>query len=128
MKNAADSARKERRQRFGDRVLLSWAEIADFAGRTVRTVQRWEEFYDFPVHRDGNGVHALPLEIDGWMAQPLSFRSPLDIHVNRRWNRDLRLDAREAAVRSRALRKQAQNERAVVQRWHKRDRVNWRSI
>ena len=118
----ARSRRNEGRkpQRHGDRVLRSWTEIADFVSRTVRTVQRWEEFYDFPIHRDEDGVHALPQEIDEWMAHPLSFRSDLDLKANRRWNRDLHLDAKEAITRSQELRKQAQNERAVVQRWHQR--------
>ena len=120
MRDAENSGRKERRRRYGDRVLTSWSEIAEFVSRSIRTVQRWEEFYDFPVHHDGSGLHALPREIDEWMARPLSFRTELDLNANRRWNRDLRLDAREAVARSRVLRKQAQIERAGVQHWHKR--------
>lgn len=122
MKPDGNSRRNARRKQlpYGDRVLCSWPEIADFVGRTVRTVQRWEDFYHFPIRRNSDGVHALPHEIDEWMAQPLSFRSDLDLKANRRWNRDLRLDAKEAVTRSQELRKQARTERAVVQRWHKR--------
>jgi hypothetical protein len=120
MRSDARSRRNARRNRYGDRLLSTWNEIADFAGRSVRTVQRWEEFYHFPVHRDEHGVHAHPQEVDEWMAQPLIFRSPVDLDANRRWNRDVRTDAKEAVDRSRELRKQAQSERAAAQHWHKR--------
>ena len=112
--------RNARRSESGDRVLSTWSEIAEFVSRSVRTVQRWEEFYHFPIHRDENGVHALPNEIDEWMRQPLIFRSPLDLDANQRWNRDVRTDAEAAVSRSQELRKQAQSERAAVERWHRR--------
>lgn len=120
MKPDAASVRRENRQRYADRVLTSWSEIADFAGRSVRTVQRWEEFYDLPVHRNEKGLFAYPAEIDEWMQRPLSFRTDLDLNANRRWNRDIRMDAQDALVRSRELRKQAQSERAQAQRLRKR--------
>ena len=115
-----ESARNVGHERHGDRLLTSWREIADFVGRSERTVRRWVEFYDFPIHRNDRGVHAKSREIDEWMATPLSFRSDLDLTANRRWNADLRMDAKEAVARSRDLRKQAQSERAVVQRWHRK--------
>jgi hypothetical protein len=118
MNNAADTSRKERRR--AERALRLWPEIARYAGRSVRSVQRWEEFYHFPVRRDEHGVFAHPREIDEWMARPLSFRTELDLQANRRWNTDLRKDAEEAMLRSRVLRKQAQHERQGAQRWHKR--------
>ena len=120
MRFDARSKRNARRTRYGDRVLSSWTEIADFVGRSIRTVQRWDDFYHFPVHRNQTGLYAVPHEIDEWMASPLSFRSDLDLSANRRWNRDVRLDAQEAVTRSRELRKQAQRERAAAQHWHKR--------
>ena len=52
-------------------VLNSWKEIANYIGRGVRTVQRWEQLYDFPVHRpsghDRSSVFALSEEIDHWL-------------------------------------------------------------
>jgi hypothetical protein len=52
-------------------VLNSWKEIAEYVGRGVRTLQRWEQFYSFPVHRPaGNhksAVFAVPTEVDEWL-------------------------------------------------------------
>src|SRR5438270_2940677 len=52
-------------------VLNSWKEIAGYVGRGVRTLQRWEQFYGFPVHRPaGNhksAVFAVPAEVDEWL-------------------------------------------------------------
>lgn len=52
-------------------VLRSWKEIAYYLGTCVRTVQRWEGVYDFPVRRlqrtKGAAVFAMRTEIDSWM-------------------------------------------------------------
>lgn len=54
------------------RVLHSWKEIATYTGRGVRTVQRYELQYGFPVRRPAGGprsaVLALCGEIDEWLA------------------------------------------------------------
>lgn len=54
------------------RVLHSWKEIATYTGRGVRTVQRYELQYGFPVRRPAGGprsaVLALSSEIDQWLA------------------------------------------------------------
>jgi hypothetical protein len=51
--------------------LHGWKEIARFTGRGVRTVQRWERIYGFPVHRPAarsrSAVFALAPEIEQWM-------------------------------------------------------------
>lgn len=51
-------------------VLQSWKEIAQYAGRGVRTVQRWEAF-GLPVRRpsghDRSAVLALKSEVDAWL-------------------------------------------------------------
>lgn len=51
--------------------LVSWKEIARYVGKGVRTVQRWEHCWDFPVRRPGNRskgtVLAFTDEIDSWM-------------------------------------------------------------
>lgn len=57
----------------GDREFLnSWKEIADYMGRGVRTVQRWERDMQLPVRRprgkQRSAVVALKHEIDAWMA------------------------------------------------------------
>jgi hypothetical protein len=51
--------------------LDSWKEIAAHLGRTVRTVQRWEQELSLPVHRVAGRkrdmVYALAHELDEWM-------------------------------------------------------------
>jgi cell division protein FtsB len=52
-------------------VLTSWKEISDYVGKGVRTVQRWESEFGFPVRRAKPGrksvVLAIPAEIDAWI-------------------------------------------------------------
>ena len=52
-------------------VLTGWKEIAQYVRCGVRTVQRWEDEFGFPVHRASNGAHhtvlALPSEINVWV-------------------------------------------------------------
>ena len=54
----------------GKLLLNSWKEIAEFVGRTERTVQRWEKLYGLPVHRpagrERSAVIALASEIEAW--------------------------------------------------------------
>ena len=58
--------------RSQDGVLNSWKEIAAFVGRGVRTVQRWEREFGFPVHRVGDGrgsvVFAFRGELQDWLS------------------------------------------------------------
>ena len=50
-----------------DGALHSWREIADYVGKSVRTVQRWESLLGFPVHKNGNSeVVAYRHELDAW--------------------------------------------------------------
>ena len=57
----------------GKLLLNSWKEIAEFVGRTERTVQRWEKLYGLPVHRpagrERSAVIALVSEIEAWSAR-----------------------------------------------------------
>jgi hypothetical protein len=52
-------------------VLNSWKEIADYMGRGVRTIQRYERDLGLPVHRPAgksrSAVIAFADEIDQWM-------------------------------------------------------------
>jgi hypothetical protein len=52
--------------------LSSWKEIAEYLDRGVRTVQRWEQDLDLPVHLIGKGkrspVYATTSELNFWMA------------------------------------------------------------
>lgn len=51
-------------------VLGSWKEIAQFLGKGVRTVQRWEHELELPVHRPSTAkkgvVIAFPQELENW--------------------------------------------------------------
>ena len=50
--------------------LDSWKEIAAYFGRSERTVRRWEENEELPVHRlqheKRGSVYAYASELDGW--------------------------------------------------------------
>jgi predicted DNA-binding transcriptional regulator AlpA len=56
---------------FGPAVLRSWKEIAHYTGACVKTLQRWERAYNFPVrrveHKKGSVVFALKAEVDAWL-------------------------------------------------------------
>jgi hypothetical protein len=53
------------------RILNSWKEIANYLGRGVRTVQRWEAQLGLPVHRPAGKEHSAVLafssELDDWL-------------------------------------------------------------
>jgi phage terminase Nu1 subunit (DNA packaging protein) len=52
-------------------VLNSWKEIAEYVGRGIRTLQRWERDHGFPVHRPSgkqrSAVFAVATEIERWL-------------------------------------------------------------
>lgn len=65
------------------RILNSWKEIANYLGRGVRTVQRWETQLGLPVHRpagkDHSAVLAVSSELDQWLdRRPMRSSSSLD--------------------------------------------------
>ncbi|MCC7034036.1 MAG: tetratricopeptide repeat protein [Acidobacteria bacterium] len=53
--------------------LESWKSIANYLGRTVRTVRRWEGSEGLPIHRhqhrDRSTVYAYACELDAWLAR-----------------------------------------------------------
>jgi hypothetical protein len=64
-------------------VLTSWKEIAQYLGKGVRTVQRWEQLYGLPVRRPQEQNHhailAIPEELDAWLrSQHTSSHSELE--------------------------------------------------
>ncbi len=67
--------------RSASAVLRSWKDIAQYVGACVRTVQRWEHAYEFPVRRlspqKGAVVFASRNEVDGWLRGRLAIRKPL---------------------------------------------------
>lgn len=53
-------------------LLTSWKEIANYLGKGVRTVQRWEQQFGLPVRRPNEKakgiVHATRGELDHWLS------------------------------------------------------------
>jgi hypothetical protein len=53
------------------KVLTSWKEIAQYFGKGVRTVQRWEAAFGLPIRRPQSENHsaiiAIPEELDAWV-------------------------------------------------------------
>jgi predicted DNA-binding transcriptional regulator AlpA len=51
--------------------LNSWKEVAQYVGRSERTIQRWERDLGFPVHRPAgklrSSIIAVAAEIDEWI-------------------------------------------------------------
>lgn len=60
--------------------LNSWKEVAQYVGRSERTIQRWEKELGFPVHRPAgklrSAVIAVTAEIDEWLKRPAGARHP----------------------------------------------------
>ena len=52
-------------------VIRSWKDIAEYVGTCVKTLQRWEHAYGFPVrrlsHNKGAVVFTLTKEVDDWI-------------------------------------------------------------
>ena len=64
-------------QSFADARLDTWKSIAQYLGRSTRTVQRWRSEYGLPVRHlggDATSVFAYTDEFDEW----LRGRNPTD--------------------------------------------------
>ena len=62
-------------------VLHSWKDISSYSGRGVRTLQRYESHFGFPIHRPlgkpRSSVLAFREEIDRWLAEtPIAVTKP----------------------------------------------------
>jgi len=64
-------------------IFSGWKEIANYLGKGVRTVQRYERELGLPIHRpngkSAGSVIATKVEIDDWVKA-----SPTDIHAMRK--------------------------------------------
>lgn len=91
-------------------VLTSWKEIAQYVGKGVRTVQRWEHYFGLPVRRPNGGSHhavlALPDELDEWMRQRASLRNEEAAGPELQWlrNRVIELQQENENLRAELLR------------------------
>lgn len=56
-----------------NRRLNSWKEIAEYCGRNVRTMLRWEKDRGLPAHRipGGGRVFAYTAELEQWLRSEL---------------------------------------------------------
>ena len=105
-------------------VLGSWKEIANYLGKGVRTVQRWERCSGLPVHRPSGSskgvVVAFPAELDRWArrqdgTQPLP--SALTIQRNLALSNELMSQTRMLRAVSRELMKSC-NQFVALSRRH----------
>jgi predicted DNA-binding transcriptional regulator AlpA len=104
-------------------VLTCWKEISSYVGKGVRTIQRWESEFGFPIRRSKPGtksfVLAIPAEIDAWIqAQQFSDGQPDSVQSERsalyRAVRELRSEIRELRSENRQLQRQLTLERTRV--------------
>lgn len=67
-------------------VLTCWKDIANYMGKGVRTVQRWEQEFGLPVRRplgsNKKAVLARPSDLDAWVALRCGARVPLPSRLN----------------------------------------------
>ena len=63
------------------KVLHSWKDIANYTGRGVRTLQRYEVLLGFSIHRPAgrsrSAVLAFADEIDEWLGKPTAATVPV---------------------------------------------------
>ena len=64
-------------------VLTSWKEIAQYMGKGVRTVQRWEQDFGLPVRRpygsNKKAILARPQDLDMWIAMRCKSRASMEM-------------------------------------------------
>jgi hypothetical protein len=68
--NATPDKKLSRKASMPIGTLCTWNEISEYAGRGIRTLQRWEHDFGFPVHRpdprNKSAVVSSRREIDEW--------------------------------------------------------------
>jgi hypothetical protein len=88
-------------------VLTCWKDIAQYVGKSVRTVQRWERELEFPVrrtkHRTKGLVLAVPIEIDIWVRSQQSTDGSDRETTLLRFLHELRIENRELRSENRGL-------------------------
>lgn len=64
---------------YAKEFLNSWKEVAQYVGRSERTIQRWERELGFPVHRPAgrlrSAIIAVVAEVDEWVKRAPVVRS-----------------------------------------------------
>lgn len=96
-------------------ILNGWKEIANYLGRGVRTVQRWEHL-GLPVHRprgaSRSAVTALADEMNAWVAACPS--SPDDLLDLQEDNKMLRTENEKLREQCSSLRRQLEENKLVT--------------
>lgn len=102
-------------QRSEPKFLSSWKEIANYMGRGVRTVQRYEVQFGLPVRRPAGksrgSVVATRAEIDAWVAAS-SIRETLQLPSQKLQNNPDLLAIRKGIDEMKILRQQMNELRA----------------
>jgi hypothetical protein len=95
-------------------VLNSWKQIAQYLGRGVRTVERWEKELGLPVRRPRNhpcsAVFAIPTELDEWVRHDRHIVSP---DYGRR-NNSIAATRKQLAATSRTIHQRTRQLRQVL--------------
>jgi tetratricopeptide (TPR) repeat protein len=94
-------------QGFADARLDTWKAIAQYLGRSTRTVQRWRSEYGLPVRHlggDATSVFAYTDELDGWLRNRNQNAS--DVDPNREESTRWQDDSLTGSVLTAPLRKQ----------------------
>lgn len=82
MSDTSKSPTKLQRRRSDSRRLESWKAISNYMNRSVRTLRRWEENENLPIHRHrhntGDTVYAYCAELDEWRNNQLGQAAPVD--------------------------------------------------
>ncbi len=86
-------------------VLTCWKDIANYMGKGVRTVQRWEQEFGLPVRRplgsNKKAVLARPSDLDTWVALRCSARVPVPLTPSgKRQDSVIRLAALSAQIQT----------------------------
>lgn len=99
-------------------ILSGWKEVANYLGKGVRTVQRYERLFGLPVRRPANkpwgSVVATKGELDAWVAaspirEGLQLLQPETASSSETWT-----DIRESAARMKVLAQQMADLRAEL--------------
>ncbi|MCU1286188.1 MAG: hypothetical protein JWO13_2538 [Acidobacteriales bacterium] len=88
--------------------LLTWKEISDYAGRGVRTLQRWERDFEFPVHRPDQRNKSIVVssksEIDEWFRTRPIMQHGVMTQVHTVSPKDLTISAHKVELEAHRLR------------------------
>jgi len=87
--------------------LFTWKEISAYAGRGVRTLQRWERNFGFPVHRPDRRNKSVVVsskgEIDEWFRTRPMMQHGVMIPVRSISAKDLTISARKVELEAQRI-------------------------